>query len=164
VTRIVAALSLCAATLFTAPVWAEDEGAPIEDNLLRYPPSSVRAGLIIGGLSLTAAAWGITALAAVNWDDVPGADAMLIPVVGPWVAFVQNDCAPDDPDCGAILVFRGIMLTIDALVQAGGVAIAGEGLFMTTEADAGPAPDSVSWTIAPQVGPEHAGFGVIGTF
>ncbi len=138
------------------------EAAPrADDDVMRYPPSSVRIGLIAGGLGLTLGAYGLSALMAATFDDVPGATALYIPVAGPWISLAQNDCAPDDPDCGAILVLRGILLVIDGLAQAGGLGIAGEGLFMTTEAS-GPADSAI--LVAPTVGPHSAGIGVGGTF
>ena len=138
----------------------------VDDNL-RYPPSSARIGLILGGLGLTAAAYGITALVATTWNDVPGADSLYIPVAGPWIALFQSGCAPDDPDCGAILAFRGIMYVLDGLIQAGGVGIAGEGVFMITESDeAGPdeANTAVNWNVTPLITEHTTGLGVYGTF
>jgi hypothetical protein len=136
----------------------------IGDDVMRYPPSSVRLPLIIGGSVVTLAAYGLTVASALTWDDVPGADAMLVPVVGPWIALAQNDCAPDDPDCGAILWVRGILLVIDGIAQAGGLGLIGEGIFMTTEADAPDEETKTSWTVAPIVTPTMQGFGVTGTF
>jgi len=133
-------------------------GEPI---VVRHPPSSVRLPLVLGGLGITAAAYGASALAATTWDDVPGADAMLVPVAGPWISLAQNDCAPDDPDCGAILYLRGILLVLDGLVQLGGLGIAAEGFFMTTEATA--PPKKASWQLTPIVSaPSATGLGMTG--
>ena len=100
------------------------------------------------------------------WPEVPGADHMLIPVVGPWVALAQSGCAENDTDgCTAPLVFRTILLVLDGLVQGGGVGLVGEGLFMTTEATGPEAgPDAAQWHVVPDVGPTHTGIGVVGTF
>jgi hypothetical protein len=148
------------------PATPEAEPIPPEDEVMRYPPSSVRLPLIIGGSFVTLAAYGITLASALTWDDVPGADAMKIPVVGPWIALAQNDCAPDDPDCGAILVVRSILLVVDGIAQAGGLGLIGEGIFMTTEANAPEAEEKkkASWSVAPVITPTHAGFGVVGAF
>lgn len=160
-----------------SPCWAQspDAGAdsaseePMgasEEPMRRYPPSSTRVGLIAGGIGITGAAYGLSALSGTTWDDVPGADALLIPVVGPWIALFQSGCAPDDPDCGAILVLRGILYVIDGFAQAGGVGLVAEGIFMTTEADEEPAepPAQTSWSVAPMVTPRQVGLGVVGTF
>ena len=90
---------------------------------------------------------------------------MLIPVAGPWVALAQSGCAENDTDgCTVPLIFRTILLVLDGLVQAGGVGLVGEGLFMTTEAAGPDAPDAAEWHVVPDVGPTHTGIGVIGTF
>ncbi len=135
-----------------------------DEEPMRYPPSSVRLPLILGGSFITLAAYGLTVASALTWDDVPGADAMLIPIVGPWIALGQSGCAPDDPDCGAILAVRGILLVVDGIAQAGGLGIIGEGIFMTTEADAPAEPPKASWTVAPVITPTQTGVGFIGTF
>ncbi len=140
------------------------EDAGDEASMRRYPPSSVRLPLILGGSFVTLAAYGITVASALTWDDVPGADAMLVPIVGPWIAVAQNGCAPDDPDCGAILWIRGILLVIDGIAQAGGLGLIGEGIFMTTEADAPAEKPATSWMVAPVVTPTQTGIGVIGSF
>ncbi|MEQ9320264.1 MAG: hypothetical protein RIF41_13950 [Polyangiaceae bacterium] len=148
----------------------EVEPATVDDDaVLRYPPSSVRLPLILGGASLFGVAYGLTAMSSRLWPEVPGADHMLIPVAGPWVALAQSGCAENDTDgCTVPLVFRTILLVLDGLVQAGGVGLVGEGLFMTTEA-AGPdgpdaGPDKAEWHVVPDVGPTHTGIGVVGTF
>jgi hypothetical protein len=134
-----------------------------EPELMRYPPSSVRLPLVVGGTLVTGAAYAIAALSGSNWDDVPGADALMVPVAGPWIALFQNDCAPNDPDCGAILVLRGILTAVDGLAQLGGLILVAEGLFMTTEA-AGPDSASVNLTVTPIITPHQAGVGVVGSF
>ena len=158
------------AILFTAAA-ARAQDPPADTGsapVLRYPPSSVRPKLIAGGLALTAAAYGGAYLCAANWPEVPGSDALKIPVVGPWIALVQNDCAADDPDCGFTLYFRGILTVIDGLIQAGGLGIVGEGIFMTTEANAPPKKktDAAGLTVrpAPILTAHTTGVGFVGTF
>ena len=139
-----------------------------ESDVMRYPPSSVRVPLIIGGAFVTLASYGITVASALTWDDVPGADSLLIPVVGPWVALAQNDCAPEDNgDCTAIKVVRYILYIVDGIAQAGGLGLIGEGIFMTTEADAPPGEKKkAGWSIAPTpiITPRQTGVGFVGTF
>lgn len=149
-----------AETAVAVPV-PEPSEAP--DNM-RYPPSSVRVGLIAGGIGILGLAYGLTALCANTWPEVPGSDVMYVPVVGPWGALVQSGCSSDDPDCGAMLVLRTILLVLDGFAQAGGSGLIGEGIFMTTEADSPAAPDSAHWMVTPIVAPGQAGLGVMGTF
>lgn len=170
-------LALLGAFCASAPQAAHAEEPA--DEVRRYPPSSVRSKLVIGGLTLTGLAYGAAALSGTQWDDVPGADALKVPVVGPWIALGQSGCAPDDPDCGFILYFRGFLYVLDGFIQAGGLGIAGEGLFMTTEADAVDATDTAAAedaeadrtlgvfddiAVMPVVTPNATGFGVVATF
>jgi hypothetical protein len=162
----IALLAVAAAVLTsTASVRAEETAET--DAIKRYPPSSVRPKLIAGGLTLTGLAWGAAFLSASTWPEVPGSDELKIPVVGPWMALAKNGCAPDDPDCGFTLYLRAILTIADGLVQLGGLGIAGEGIFMTTEA--APAPErktgaKVTIRPVPLVSGSTTGFGVVGTF
>jgi hypothetical protein len=145
--------------------------------MLRYPPSSVRGGLIGGGLGLTAVPYAAGMVCGFVWADVPGADALKIPVVGPWIALGQSGCAPDQTDCAGMLVLRTILTTLSGLTQLGGLGLAAEGFFGTTEAaaepgaeastedEAGDAPASLhALDVAPMVGPTVAGVGISGRF
>lgn len=156
------AFALLAAVSLTAASAAAQEA----EQPKRYPPSSVRPKLIAGGLVVTGLAYGAGFLAAQSWPEVPGSSELKIPVVGPWIALAKNDCAPDDPDCGFILYLRGFLTIVDGLLQAGGLAIAGEGIFMTTEAGQAPPAKPVAITVrpAPIVAGNGAGFGIVGTF
>jgi hypothetical protein len=186
----VATSSIGAATLalalLTSPSFAADEpadGAPAADepgptktdrevavpvpepgeeqDNMRYPPSSARIGLIAGGVGILGLAYGLTALCASTWPEVPGSDVMYVPVIGPWGALVQSGCAEGEDDCTAMLVLRTILLVLDGFAQAGGAGLVGEGIFMTTEAEG---PDSARWMVAPLVAPGQAGVGVVGSF
>lgn len=156
------ALSLLAAIALTAASAAAEEPEPPK----RYPPSSVRAKLIVGGVAVAGLAYGAGFLAASSWPEVPGSSELKIPVVGPWLALAKNDCAPGDSDCGFALYFRAILTVIDGLVQLGGLGIAGEGIFMTTEATGAPPSKPPAFTLrpAPVITASGAGFGVVGAF
>ena len=144
---------------------AASAGAQEAEPVKRYPPSSVRPKLVAGGLAVTGLAYGAGFLAATSWPEVPGSEQLKIPVVGPWLALAKNDCAPDDPDCGFILYFRGFLTIVDGLMQLGGLGIAGEGLFMTTEASPRrQGPPTLSIRPVPMVAASSAGVGVVGTF
>jgi hypothetical protein len=147
---------------------AQPAAPPPEPEVVRYPPSSVRVGLIAGGLSLTAGTYLAAFLSGTVWDDVPGADALKVPVVGPWVALAQSGCAPDQDECAAMLVLRTMLTVLDGLAQVGGVGIAAEGIFMTTEA-AGPEPVAeeppvLEVSAAPFVSSSSGGVGLVGRF
>ncbi|MCC6552805.1 MAG: hypothetical protein IT372_07255 [Polyangiaceae bacterium] len=160
--KIIAIALLAAASLSAATAAAEEPAPPPP----RYPPSSVRPRLIAGGLVVTGLAYGAGFLAASSWPEVPGSSELKIPVVGPWMALAKNDCAPDDPDCGFILYMRGFLTIIDGLMQLGGLGIAGEGVFMTTEASSTPEarPAAIRVRPTPIVAASGAGLGVVGTF
>jgi hypothetical protein len=140
-----------------------DEGP---SDVMRYPPTRVRVPLILGGLSLTAAAYAIGAGCATGWPTVPGSKGLYAPVVGPWIALASPRCAPENPDCSAILYVRGALYVLSGLVQLGGLAIAAEGIFATTEAEAPEAKPKkkAHLQVMPLASPQVAGLGVAGTF
>ena len=151
-----------------APVWAQQADEPEDVLPKRYPPTSVRWKLISGGLALTGLAYGTAYLCASTWPDAPGADSLKIPVAGPWIALADSGCAADDPDCGFLKYFRGFLTIIDGFVQAGGLGIAGEGIFMTTEREQ-PKPRrsegaKVKMRPMPIVTSKTTGLGVVGQF
>jgi hypothetical protein len=156
-------------TALASPALAQ-EAAPSEQadaaGPRRYPPSSVRPRIIVAGLAVTGLAYGGALLGAALAPDLPGMDDMQIPVVGPWMSLAQMDCPADEEDCSAELVLRGILTIADGLMQIGGLAIVGEGIFMTTEAAAPAEPKPQAFTIraAPVVTGSMTGIGITGTF
>jgi hypothetical protein len=153
----IVALSVVGAHAQEAP-----ESEP-EEQMMRYPPSSVRFGLIAGGVGVTGLAYGLGAMCAGIWPEVPGSDWLYAPVIGPWAALAQSGCAADDPDCSAIIYVRGVLYVLSGIAQLGGLGLIGEGTFMTTEAE-GEAPPKASWTVVPMAGPHHGGLSAVGTF
>jgi len=129
----------------------------------RYPPSSVRLPLILGGIGFSAAAYGASALSAYGWPDAPGVRSLNIPIAGPWLALANNRCPDNEPDCGAILYLRGALEVVSGLAQLGGLGIALEGLVGTTEATAD-APTAARVTVMPSLSPSLAALHVQGTF
>ncbi|WP_437777497.1 hypothetical protein [Sorangium sp. So ce1097] len=156
------ALALAAALALTAP----SAGAEEQASAPRYPPSSVRAKLIVGGVAVTALAYGAGFAAASAWPEVPGSSELKIPIAGPWMALAKNGCAADDPDCGAKLYVRGALTVVGGLAQLAGLALVGEGIFMTTEARPAQAPSTSALTVraAPVITATGMGLGVVGTF
>ena len=99
-----------------------------------YPPPSARWGVVAAGLGTTAVAYGAALGASYIYPDVPGTNDLRIPIAGPWLAIAHNGCPADEPDCSkTIVVLRSIVSALDGIAQAGGLAIALEGLFMPTE-------------------------------
>lgn len=148
-----------------------DESLPTGEATLRYPPSSVRLKLALGGVAVTgiayAAAYGVTA----NWPEVPGSEFLKAPVVGPWIALGKSGCASDDSGCsGAKIGLRGVLYVLDGFAQLGGLGLIAEAIFMKTEADTVPKKSSAlagpALTIRPypMVTPTVTGLGFVGTF
>lgn len=167
VVRPLAALALAAAALSIAPsARAEDPPAPP----VRYPPSSVRPKLIVGGVAVTGIAYGAAFLAGESTSTWPGSPDMKIPIAGPWIALAKNGCPPENPGCDAFVYLRAGLLVVDGLLQAAGLAIVAEAIVMKTEATpaapATPAKPVASFTFqpAPFVTPTSAGLGFVGTF
>jgi hypothetical protein len=140
------------------------EAAAEDEIVLRYPPSSVRWGLAVGGVVATGLAYGLSAMCATIWpeEDVPGADALYAPVVGPWISLARNGCAADNPDCDASRDFRGFMLVFSGVVQAVGLGLVAESIFLTTEAE--PPDKGAGLRVVPSAGPGSGGVVAVGTF
>ncbi|MFO0763168.1 MAG: hypothetical protein U0359_42415 [Byssovorax sp.] len=144
------------------------------DTAPRYPPSSVRLKLAIGGIAIAgiayAAAYGVTS----NWPEVPGSSYLKAPVVGPWIALGMSGCASDDPNCGAGKpAGRGVLYVLDGIAQLGGLGLIAEAIFMKTEPTAAaPKRESRSFLGVPAlslrpfpvVTPTVTGVGLVGTF
>lgn len=137
--------------------------SPTAVTLERHPPSTVRTSILFAGLGFTAAAYGITALTSYGFPSAPNAQELRLPVIGPWLALATNRCPAEEPDCGAIVYGRGILEVLSGLAQLGGLAIATESLFLTTETPS-TQPAAVSFSVRPSVTPSLAGFSVVGTF
>lgn len=157
---------LLAAVVATAALAAPSARAE-DPPPVRYPPSSVRPKLIVGGIAITGVAYAASILASEATLTTPGSPELKIPVAGPWIALGLNACPPEDPGCDAFVYLRAGLLVLDGLLQAGGLAVIAEGIFMKTEAaPAAPAKPlaSFTWQPAPFVTPRSAGLGIVGTF
>jgi hypothetical protein len=167
--RLLAGVALFAAALTAAsPARAQEPAKPDEADALgprRYPPTSVRPRIIVAGLAVTGLAYGGALLGHALAPSLPGMDDLQIPIAGPWISLAQMDCPADEEDCSAELVLRGILTIADGLMQIGGLAIVGEGIFMTTEAaPAAPKPEAFTIRAAPIVTGSMTGIGITGTF
>jgi hypothetical protein len=161
--RAVAGAALAAAAVVAG--LAGDARAE-EPEVPRYPPSSVRPKLIVGGLAIAGVGYGAAFLGAEATPTWPGTDELKIPVIGPWWALAKNGCPADDPGCDAFVFLRAGLLVLDGLIQAAGLAIVAEAIVMKTEAaPAAPKPAAAfTWKPAPFVTPTAAGVGFVGTF
>ena len=123
---------------------AHADEAPTREYIVddRLPPASTRWKVIVGGLGATAAFYGAAQPFSYAWPESPGSMYLRYPVVGPWMSFAHNGCAQDD-SCNTIwLIARGVLEALDGLGQAGGLAIAVEGIFMPTASDLPSGPGS----------------------
>lgn len=149
--------------LASTPCWAQDD-AP---QTPRYPPSSVRPKIIIGGLSLFALSYGAGFLVSSLIPEQPGIARLQYPVVGPWIGITENKCVEyGSTDCTPELVGRGVIYAVAGLAQVGGLALVTEGLVMKTQvyAPAAPAPEAAFVMPIPIVSPTMVGFGFAGRF
>lgn len=148
--------------LASTPCLAQDEAPPPP----RYPPSSVRAKLIVGGITLFALSYGAGFLASELAPTQPGAAKLQIPFVGPWIGISQNKCVEyGSTDCTPELVGRAFGYSVAGLAQLGGLALVTEGLVMKTQAVAPtPPPETAFIAPVPIVSPTMLGFGFVGRF
>ncbi|HXK17013.1 MAG TPA: hypothetical protein VNG33_04395 [Polyangiaceae bacterium] len=99
------------------------------------PPPSARVNLIITGATTTLVSYGLALGASYLWtaDDLNGSKDLRIPVAGPWLALGKTGCSNNDPGCSKpLLVIGALLQVLDGVVQAGGLGIVGEGLFLNT--------------------------------
>src|SRR3712207_4722024 len=97
----------------------------------RYPPSSVRPKIIIGGLGLFGLTYGAGLLVSTLDPNQPGIAQFRYPVVGPWMAIPENKCVEfGSTDCTPELVARGVIYGIAGLAQIGGLALVTQALVM----------------------------------
>jgi hypothetical protein len=129
-------LSIAAAGHAEEPVAAADPGAaapaPVVDEL---PPPGARTALIVSGAATTVVSYGLALGASLllTEDDLRGSKDLRIPVAGPWMTLGKTGCPTSSPDCSKVpLVFGAIVEIIDGVVQAGGLGIMAEGLFLNT--------------------------------
>jgi len=121
----------------TAPAHADEPVRPLESRPEALPPRAARARVALVGLSLTAGFYGLSLGASFLYPDAPGAEALRIPVAGPWLSLAETGCPDEDPDCALFpVVLRAVLTSVDAVAQVGGVAIASESLWMPTRREA----------------------------
>lgn len=161
-------LVMLGALAITATSSARADDEPVAEAPAKVspnPPSSVRLKLALGGVAVAGGAYAFSYAMASNFPEVPGANELKIPIVGPWLALGKSGCATDDPDCGAKVVLRGFFLVIDGLAQIGGLGLVAEGVFMKTDPSA-PKKPAAAFTIRPTplVTGSVTGIGFVGSF
>jgi len=100
-----------------------------------YPPPSARWAVMGVGLATTGFFYGAAVGMSYAFPDVPGAQDLRKPIIGPWLAIAHNGCAASEGEqCSTVwLVFRAIAEGIGGVAQAGGVLVMLEGVFMPTQ-------------------------------
>jgi hypothetical protein len=99
------------------------------------PPPGARTTTIVAGATTTVVSYGLALGASflVDEADHRGIKDLRIPIAGPWIALGKTGCPTSDPDCSVFpLVFGALVTILDGVVQVGGLAVVGEGLFLKT--------------------------------
>jgi hypothetical protein len=138
--------------------------APVRYDL---PAPETRWELVGTGLAITGVSYGLALGASYAFPDARMANELRIPLAGPWMAIADTGCRDDEPDCSTVLlVFTAVLAGMDGVLQAGGLGVALESLFLPTAAPKPPA-SSVAPTLRPVpyvAGRDALGLGVAGTF
>jgi hypothetical protein len=134
------------------------------------PPPGARNATIIAGATTTVVSYGLALGASflVDEADHNGIKDLRIPVVGPWMALGRTGCPTSDPDCSVFpLVFGALVTILDGVVQVGGLAVVGEGLFLRTSEKRLPPRKAEGPTLRAvplDFGRSGVGLGVVGSF
>jgi len=174
-------LTLLAAALAPAAAHAEEPATPAAPVVAvspppaapgaDQPPPGARTSLIVAGAATTAISYGLALGASFLLEpaDFNGSKDLRIPIAGPWIALGKTGCpSSDSSDCNKVPLVIGAILTIfDGVVQAGGLGIVAEGLFLNTSSRA-PAPRKAEGpavrALPLNFGKDGVGLGVVGTF
>ena len=143
-------------------------------QLDEYPPPSARRNLLLAGFGSSAVWYGGALAVSYAVDDPAMAKDLRIPLAGPWMALSHTGCG-GGPECNTLLVVLGaIATTLDGIGQAGGLALAAEGLFMPTQepkraraalrAKRAERHTDFDWRPTFDAGKNSVGFGVLGVF
>lgn len=134
------------------------------------PPPGARTTTIVAGATTTVVSYGLALGASflVAEEDHRGIKDLRIPVAGPWIALGKTGCPTSDPDCSVFPLVLGALVTIlDGVVQVGGLAVVGEGLFLRTSTKR-PLPRKAEGPTLRAVpldfGKSGVGLGVVGSF
>src|SRR5450432_1855965 len=148
-TERIAVASAAALSLFVLGSAAHAQTPPaaapgVEFEEPEYPPPSTRWKVLGAGLGTTAVFYGAALGSSYLFPDEPGMDQMKKPIIGPWLALANGGC-PDGGDCStALAIVRVVFTALDGAAQAGGLAVALEGMFMPTQESGAPRAPSVA--------------------
>ena len=109
-----------------------------------YPPPSTRWKVAAAGFGTTAVFYGAAVGSSYIFTDTLGVNQLRTPVVGPWLAIAKGGCADGDDCSTALAVVRVVLTVLDGAAQAGGLAVALEGMFMPTQEWTAPSAPSVA--------------------
>jgi hypothetical protein len=134
------------------------------------PPAGAKTTTIVAGAATTVVAYGLALGTSflLSEDDFRGAKDLRIPIAGPWLSLGKTGCPPSDTNCSKVpLVIGAILNVVDGVVQAGGLGVIAEGLFLNTsskprakEKAEGPTVHAVPFNFEKG----GVGLGVVGTF
>ena len=160
----------------SAPASADEPVPPADRDPERLPSESTRWGLLGLGAASTAFWYGGAVGLSYAWPSAPRADALRLPVAGPWMALASAGCPANDPGCSVyIVVLRAVLTGLDGVGQVGGLALMAEAVLMPTSGPAGQAlaakrarraPRRVAFDVhpLPLVGNDSIGVGLQGHF
>jgi hypothetical protein len=96
------------------------------------PSAAAPVNLALTGAVVTGVWYGGALGASFIWSNAPWSDQMKIPFAGPWLSLKDIECG-NEPNCTTLLVVtRAVLMSIDGIGQAAGVAFMLESLFVPT--------------------------------
>jgi hypothetical protein len=123
----------------------------------------------VAGAATTTAWYGLALGSSLAWPGAAGANHLSIPVAGPWLALGDTGCDDDESDCSTVwVVVRAILIGIDGVGQAGGLAAMLESAFLPTMQPRPVSPRQQSkveiHAVPLRTGPSGLGLGLVGRF
>lgn len=176
VTLLFAGIAVLASSALAGRAHADEPEREVTHDPNAFPTPDTRLPTVAVGLSMTAVAYGGALGGSYLYPTARGSDELRVPIAGPWMSIAETGCPATTPDCSTFWKVVGVVLKgFSGIVQAGGVLVVAEGLFMPTlapkETSLLRAPKSLatpkvqsSWGVTPTVLPGGAGLGVVGLF
>jgi hypothetical protein len=178
--RLLSARSAVASLAAAVIIWpsssrADEPVPPVGYDPAAFPPPHARGSLLLLGAATTTAWYSLALVPSLIWRDFPGSRDLRAPVAGPWMALADTGCPDENPDCSKVwVVVRAILIGVDGVGQAGGLAVMAEAALMPTSSfRVAPPPRSaggqsrrtVQLRAVPYVaGRDAVGLGLVGRF